>query len=196
MLKTFYSQNFAQSISRPFIFIDNDCLNYVYDHAVLLNELTDDFGLKKLFIYPFTEFEFLRDISLLEIRLLKQQFIENPFFSKISTDLHMKNLPKFIENALLLSKIYTQEKYTGKSSFVDLLLAGMLMAIKNKGALITGNRKDFPSCIFDTLGTINLEFDHDDHKIIYVLAFNKDKFEECNNKLQEADKKQSQKILR
>lgn len=195
MLKTFYSQNFQEATStKPFIFIDNDCLKYVYDHAVLLKELTEDFGIKKLYIYPFTEFEFLRDIPVLAIRLYKQKFIENPLFSKISSKLHMEHLPKFIENALLLSKIYAQEKYIGKSSFVDLILAGMLMAIKDKGAIITANRKDFPACIFDTLATINLEFDQDDHKVICILAFNKERFEKCNKKLEEADCKQTLKI--
>lgn len=120
MLKTFYSQNFQEAISKQFVFIDNDCLNYVYDHAILLKELTDNFGLKNLYIHPFIEFEFLRNTPDLEIRLNKQKFIENPFFSKISSKLHMEYLPSFISNALLLSKIYVREKYCGDSSFEEL----------------------------------------------------------------------------
>lgn len=203
MLKTYYSSNFQIAILKPYIFVDNDCLKFFYDHAILLKELTEDFGLKKLYIYPFTEFEFLRNIPILEIRLLRQKFIENPLFSKISTELHMKFLPKFIENALLLSKIYVQEKYCGESSFIDLVLAGMLMTIKDKGAIITANRKDFPSCVFDTLATINLEFfpdkekvTQDDHKVIYMLAFNNNRFNECHNRLKEADYKQSNKLIK
>lgn len=195
MLKTFYSQNFQEAISGQFVFIDNDCLAHIYDHAILLKELTGDFGLKNLYIHPFVEFEFLRNTPVLEIKLNKQKFIESPLFAVISQRLYLEHLPNFITNALLLSKIYVQEKYSGASSFVDLVLAGMLMAAKNKGVMLTGNRKDFPACVFDTLATINLEFDQENHKVIYALAFNKEKFEKCNDMLKEADYKQAKKLI-
>lgn len=195
MLKTFYSQNFQEAISGKFVFIDNDCLNHIYDHANLLKELTGEYGLKNFYVHPFIEFEFLRDTPSFEIRLNKQKFIENPLFAIISQKLHLEYLPSFITNALLLSKIYVQEKYCGASSFVDLIVAGMLMAAKSKGVILTGNRKDFPACIFDTLATVNLEFDQENHKVIYVLAFNKERFEKCNDMLKEADYKQAKKLI-
>lgn len=61
--------------------------------------------------------------------------------------------------------------------------------------MITGNRKDFPACIFDTLATINLEFNQDNHKVIYVLAFNRESFEKCNNMLKESEYKQASKMI-
>lgn len=195
MLKTFYSQNFREAISGKFIFIDNDCLTHIYNHAILLKELTEEYGLKNFYVHPFIEFEFLRNTPTLKIRLNKQKFIENPLFAIISQKLYLEYLPSFITNALLLSKIYVQEKYFGDSSFVDLIVAGMLMAAKDTGVILTGNRKDFPACIFDTLATINLEFGQENHKIIYVLVFNKVKFEKCNDMLQEADYKQAKKLI-
>ena len=190
MPKTFYSQGFQEALSREYIFIDNDCLNEIYTNAILLKELSEDFALKKIYIYPFTEFEFLRNIPVLKIRQLKEKFIVSPFFGKISSDDHMKYLPRFIDNALLLSKLYALEKYKGDSSFIDLLLGGLLMSLPTSSAIITGNKKDFPSCVFDTLGVLNLELENDYYKTMFILAFNKDKFEKCNNKLEEADTKQ------
>ncbi len=195
MLKTFYNHNFTETLDKDFIFIDNDFLNELFSHEELLKVVTEEIGLKKIYVYPFTEFEFLREVNILESRIYKQKFVENPLFRKIEQDVHMKFLPKFIENALLLSQIYKQENYRGESSFVDLILAGLLMAVESSASIITSNKKDFPPCVFDTLGILNLEYGSGDCKAIYILAFNKEKFKNCNAKLQASHASQARKIL-
>jgi len=51
--------------------------------------------------------------------------------------------------------------------------------------LVTGNKKDFPSCIFDTLTVINIEQSGDNSMKPYcAIKFNKTKFDKCLRNLE------------
>jgi len=150
---------------------------------------------KKLNIYPFTEFEFLRDVFTPEIRVLKEQFLASTTFGHIKEEMHLKVFPQLFANALLLSKIFAQQN-TGKStgnnkgiSFVDLLLASLLMFLKDRAILITGNKKDFPSCVFDIVAVLNFEAEDGYVRAISVVKFNQAKFDKCYESLEKLDKK-------
>lgn len=131
----------------------------------------------------------------METRLIKERFLNSPLFKKISRELHLEFLPKFTDNALLLSSIYTLKQYKGASSYVDLILAGMLISLSGKGALLTGNAKDFPRCVFDVLSVINVDQEDGHMKAFCIVGFNKEKFEQCNKELKELDFRQTKKIL-
>lgn len=69
-------------------------------------------------------------------------------------------------------------------STVDLLLAGRVMYSATKPLLVTGNKKDFPTCIFDTLTTFNVEHVSDGSMQTFcVIEFNKNKFDNCLEEL-------------
>ncbi|HZE86964.1 MAG TPA: hypothetical protein VE090_02035 [Methylomirabilota bacterium] len=60
--------------------------------------------------------------------------------------------------------------------------------MKDIAILITGDKKDFPSCVFDTVGVVNYEETtnkgEDKIQSFYFVRFNKDKFDKCYKKLQ------------
>ncbi|MDO8515174.1 MAG: hypothetical protein Q7S14_01615 [bacterium] len=102
---------------------------------------------------------------------------------------HQEIFSKIQENALLLSKIYAHQNNSCTSSFVDLFLAGRLMLNWSNSLLVTGNKKDFPSVIFDTFGVINVEQKGDGSMRAYtLLSFNPEKFTKCFNLLKNLDK--------
>lgn len=168
------------------VFIDSDFLSLIYHDADLLKETVALLAGKQVYLYPFTEFEFLREVFAPQQRVLKEKFIAQPLFGHIKDDYHMKFLPKFLKNALLLSKIYAHQCGNNKknaSSFVDLLLASILMYLTNKSVLITGNKKDFPSCVFDTLSVLNTEQEDGCMRAICLIEFNQEKFGSCYKQL-------------
>ena len=166
--------------------VDNDFLGLLYHDEDILKGTLGLFSGKQIYLYPFTEFEFLRDVFTPEVRTLKEKFIAQSIFGHIKEDSHMKVFPKLLENALLLSKIFAHQTKKGNkntSSFVDLILAGFLMFLKDRVILITGNKKDFPSCVFDTLSVLNTEQEDDSMRAICIVAFNQNKFEACQKQL-------------
>lgn len=183
MSNLFFSKSLQEALLRKFIFVDSDVLGELFENNDLLKELPAYLGNNRLYVHPFTVFEFLRDVHFLEIRSLKQKFIDSSLFSEVGEETHLKSLPRFMENAMLLSQIYTHQNYKdrkGNSSFVDLILGAVLMALSDEGALITANYKDFPSCIFDTLAVFNSEQKDGQLKVFGLMAFNKTKFDKCS----------------
>lgn len=191
-----YSDNLQNTLLRPYIFVDNDVLKELQSNPSLVENLTAALNSRKLYVHPLTEFEFLRNISILETKLIKERFLNSFLFKKIGPETHLKFIPKFTDNALLLSSIYTLKQYKGDSSYVDLILAGMLMSLSDRGALLTGNAKDFPRCVFDVLSVINVDQEDDHMKAFCIVGFNKEKFDKCNKELKELDFRQTIKILK
>ncbi len=166
--------------------IDNDFPGLLYYDEDILKGTVGLFSEKRIYLHPFTEFEFLRDVFTSEVRALKEKFVAQPIFGHISQESHMKVFPKLLENALLLSKIFAHQAKKGNkntSSFVDLILAGLLMFLKDKAILIMGNKKDFPSCVFDTLSVLNAEQEDGSMRAICIMEFNRNKFDACQKQL-------------
>ena len=183
MIGFHYSDNLQNTLLRPYIFVDNDVLTELQSNPELVESLTSALNSRKLYLHPLTEFEFLRDIPFLELKLIKERFSNSSFFKKIGPETHLKFIPKFTDNALLLSSIYKLKQYKGNSSYVDLILGGMLMSLSDRGALLTGNAKDFPRCVFDVLSVINVDQDDGHMKAFCIVGFNKEKFDLCNKEL-------------
>ena len=186
-MKLFLDDHFSQVIQeRKAVFADNDFLGLIYHDEELLKEILTLLSGKRIYIYPFTEFEFLREVFDPKIRNLKEQFIDKSIFGHIKEEIHMRILPRIIKNAMLLSKIYAHQRRGGDkitSSFVDLFLAALLMFLSEKIVLITGNKKDFPSCVFDILSILNIEQEDGNMRAICVIKFNQEKFNSCNGQL-------------
>jgi len=59
--------------------------------------------------------------------------------------------------------------------------------------LITGNKKDFPSCVFDTVGIICIEEKSNGSiKPFTAIRLNYDKFDDCYEKLQALEDQETQ----
>lgn len=165
-----------EDLKGQYIFFDSDFLGVIFSDPELLKEsitLIDGFRV----IDGFTRLEFLRDVWLPEIREKKEEFLNSDIFCPIME--HQELFKQIKENALELSRLYAHENNSGKKgsvSTVDLLLAGTLMFYPNS-ILVTGNKKDFPSCIFDTKGVFNFEQGDGSMRAISLVKFNQDKFE-------------------
>ena len=122
--------------------------------------------------------------------ILKEEFVSSPTFGHIKEEVFLKVFPKLSANALLLSKIFAHQNLSKKNSnskaisFVDLYLSSLLMYLKNKAVLITGNKKHFPSCIFDVIGVINFEGEDEGIRALSIVEFNQEKFDGCYSSLE------------
>lgn len=169
-----------------YIFIDNDFLGKLFESESLLKYIVKTLPSSIFLIDPYIELEFRRDVFLPEQRILKEKFVNIPIFEAVPD--HPEIYKKIQVNALLLSQIYAHQNENG-ASLVDLILAGRLMNAPFTSLIITGNRKDYPSCIFDNIAIINLENTNGSAQPFYVISFNKDKFNGCYESFIKLEKK-------
>ncbi|MBU1085752.1 MAG: hypothetical protein ABIJ43_03025 [Candidatus Beckwithbacteria bacterium] len=188
----FVSGIFRKKVEGLYVYLDNDFLSALFKDEELLKQVNDVLSGGNLLIDPFTKFEFLRGTYIPKEVKTSKDFIEQPGF--ITAPNRQEIFLKIQENALLLSTIYShknisKKKNSGGLSIVDLFLAGRLMLNWSKTVLITGNKKDFPRCVFDVLGVINFEQEGDGSMRVYSLVqFSKEKFESCYGELKKIEK--------
>ncbi len=156
-MEIFLSDKILSVLANKQVFIDNDYLSLMFQNEEVFKKSLEIFSKSTLFIDPYTEFEFLRDIYVPADRIMREQFLSYGVF--VPALKHQEIYSKIQENALLLSKLYAHQNSKTHPSSIDLLLAGRLMYHKSNICLISGNKKDFPSCIFRTSGVISLEKD-------------------------------------
>ena len=160
-----------------YVLLDNDYLAMIFGDEELLSASLQLMGEGTfLAVDSITRIEFLREVWLPEIRGKKEKFLEDAIFSVLTT--HDEHFDVIKENALELSRIYAHQKVKSGISFVDLLLAGILMFYSN-GVLVTGNKKDFPNCIFDIIGVLNFEQKDGCVRSIAFVELNRGKYAEC-----------------
>ncbi|MFH1827025.1 MAG: hypothetical protein ABH812_01155 [bacterium] len=191
-MKILTSSKIASATENKYIFFDNDFLSELFHDEEVFKEVLNIFPNNPLVVDPLTKFEFLRSVFLPSQTNLKKAFIEKDIFAPAT--LYQEIFKKLQDNALLLSKIYAHQdrnRGTAKYSFVDLFLAARLMFQYNIALLVTGNKKDFPSYLFEVIGVINIEQADGIMKPYTVLRFNNDKFKKCNDELTSLQKKNS-----
>ncbi|MBU1046563.1 hypothetical protein KKH36_02170 [Patescibacteria group bacterium] len=177
----FLNKSDISFLKNHYLFLDNDFLSMLFYKNDFLKDFISIFNNSEisLLIDPFVEFEFLREVFLPKQQKLKENFLSEDFFTSVEN--HQEVFLKLQENAILLSRIYAHQNNNNKktgSSFVDLFLAARSMLLKNS-CIITGNKKDFPLFVFDTLAVLNLEEDEGSLKSFCVLKFNEKKFSSC-----------------
>lgn len=178
-MKTFF--NLPPNVSEQYVFLDNDFLSKLFSNPSIFKEFSSKFQEGYILNDPMVEFEFLRDIYIPEQRKLKREFLDLPLFGPVIN--HQEVFVQIQENALLLSRIYAHENQKGRSSLVDLLLAARIMLNPTRNLLFTGNKKDFPSTIFNLIGTIDVEQNDDSVQAYSLLEFDVEKFDSCLEKL-------------
>jgi len=181
------SANESRGFKGRYVYLDNDFLSVLYKNEGVFVSIIKLFHESFLFVDPLTKFEFLRGIYVPGEKGLMEEFIDGFEMATNHNDV-FQNLQK---NALDLSLIYSHKGRTQGVSTVDLLLAGRIMHNKQTNPLlITGNRKDFPSFIFDTKTILNIESTKTDEvKTFSVIEFNKNKFDECKKDLEKVSKR-------
>jgi hypothetical protein len=178
-----------------YLLLDNDFLSEVFWDEEVLNEFLNIFESNYFLIDPLTKFEFLRDIFEPKQRKLKEAFISHEIFLPVPN--RQEIFMKLWENAMLLSILYSHNGSASKS-MVDLFLGARCMLNAGSILVVTGNKKDFPSSIFDICAVINIEQNNGVIKPYCVLRFNKEKFENCQakiKKLEERYEKSIEKLL-
>ena len=165
-----------EDLQGNYVFLDNDFLGIIFEDDELLRTSMQLLSGSYITIDGFTRLEFLRDVWLPEIRDKKELFLANTdIFSPVAE--HQIIFEAMRENALELSRLYAHKKRAGVS-MVDLLLAGRAMMIEHS-IIITGNKKDFPSFIFDVVGVTNFEQNDGTMRSISAVKFNRTKYAEC-----------------
>jgi hypothetical protein len=187
MEQLFESEKVKDVLKNKYIYLDNDFLSVLYHYKNIFSQSLSILGLGIPMVDSFTKFEFLRDVFIPQERTWMEDFIDSSIFSEPIN--HNDIFQKIQTNGMILSRIYSHQGKTNGISTVDLLLAGRLM-YANKALLITGNKKDFPSCIFDTLGVVSIENKkNESFQPFCIIEFNKDKFEKCEKDLEKINRK-------
>jgi hypothetical protein len=189
LLKT---EHFSKSLEGQSVYIDNDFLSFVFKYIHFYEEIRSLLEFSTVLIDPFTEFEFLRDIYDPKMRTLREQFLRKAPFHLPSPDFPLQKGTQ--ENALILSKIYALKGRSKGISFVDLMLSGRAMAQK-KALILSGNKKDFPSFVFEAKGVLNFEDDGiSENKSFWLVSYSEQKFTLCYQHLKEVEKFQSKEL--
>lgn len=186
--------NQVLGIEGKYIYLDNDFLKALSEDDNFAQSIYRLLAKGYLAIDNLVRLEFLRDIFIPDQREEKEKFIINNNFFKQSI-LHPETFIEQQNNALLLSRMYQQQiqktkKNTGcHASPVDLLLASRIMLNYERELLITGNKRDFPSCIFDIIHIFPHELPQGNIVPFCLIKFNKNKFDKCFKELLELESK-------
>ena len=162
------------SPSGKLVYFDNDILFLFFTYIELNDGVFAYCKQGEAIIDPLTRFEFLRDLYDPRQLKIKEQFLASFLIATTQAE-----QVKFIQgNALTISRIYAirKKEHIAKPSYVDLMLAARIMGFAKSSILVTGNRKDFPSCLFDIEALISFEEQNGIIRNVYVLTFNELKF--------------------
>ncbi|MFA6007577.1 MAG: hypothetical protein WC784_02940 [Candidatus Shapirobacteria bacterium] len=149
------ASNTAEVVSNKYLLVDSDFLGELYGNYSFLEKLQSIAINSNLMLDNMVAFEFLRDVFDPKIAESKAKFLDQEIFNR--TNNHPENFEKIQENALLLSKIYAHNGKSKGVSTTDLYLAARIMTLPINSLLITGNKKDYPSCIFSLKTIISFE---------------------------------------
>lgn len=196
-MKFFLNPEEVSSIKDKYIFTDSDFLGILFQDEEALTQILELFSDNYLIVDPLIKFEFLRDVFLPAQRILREEFISNEKVF-LPAETHPESLKKIQGNAILLSQIYSHKRTKANPSVADLFLAGRVMNYLENSVLITGNRKDFPACVFRIITVLNYEQKGDGSiRSFPVLGLDKEQFKKCEedlNKIQRETIKEIEKI--
>ena len=181
-MKVFYSHGL--DLNARIVFLDSDFLGILFSSTKVLDSFFGKYPSTQLIIDPLIEFEFIRDVFLPEQYMARKEFLNPNVFIPALDNLQI--FKALEDNAINLSRIYKHQQVKSSSSTVDLFLAARLMHISQYNPLfITGNSKDFPSCVFEVKGIITTYLEKESASQSWnVLSFSKEKFIKCYKELE------------
>ena len=174
--------NIESDLENKYVLLDTDFLGTIYKDKELLTGFLTLTRKSNLMLDPMVVFEFLRDVFLPTEAFAKENFVNDELFSP--TNNYTTVFTKIQNNALLLSKIYAHNGRSKGVSTTDLYLAARLMTLPSNSVLITGNKKDYPLCVFSLLSVINVENRSDESIGCYsILKLDQAKLQKAHQKL-------------
>lgn len=177
-----FSRGIENAIKGKYIFLDTDFLNVLFHNTDVLKQITNLTTDSFLHIDELTQFELLRGVFEPKKVQMLTDFMENDSF--IPIHFHQTQFQQIKNNAITLSRIFSMKAKSKTSSLADLYLAGRVMMNPHQNVILTGNKKDFPSCVFDTTGVISAESNGDTIQSFCVMQFSTTKFTEALSRLQ------------
>lgn len=189
-MKVIASNGLDKLIENKQLLLDNDFLGCLFSDSSVFQKVKFICASGSFLLDPLTRFEFLRGIYVPKLRIVSEEFIKQPFFFPAVN--HQTVFMKQEVNSLLLSQLYSHNNCGQGCSFVDLFLGARLMLLSKRAVLITGDKKHFPSCIFDLMGVISVEMiikDNETFRNFAVISFNEEKFSRCYSELEKLDEK-------
>ena len=183
-----YTTSNASTISN-YLLLDNDFISELFRDSEILKEFLSIYKETIFLIDPLIKFEFLRDVFEPKQRRIKKAFISQSIFLPIYDT--QEDTVKLRENAMLLSIIYSHKGHNrnSKISLVDLFLGSRCMLNAPSLQVITGNKKDFPTSVYDIIKIINIEQNDGIIKPYSLLKFNKEKFNKYYKEVQKLEEK-------
>ncbi len=191
-----HSAELDKKIENKYLYLDTNFLSYLfYNGSAFKDFITLTENRCHILIVNTTKFEFLRDIHIPKIRIEMEKFILNEMFYPAieHSDLHIEQE----KIAMVLSKIYSINMRGKGVSYVDLLLGAHLAYYykQQNRILITQNINDFPSYVFDPIGTISFESTgKSETSTFWFLTFNIKNFEHSCIRLANADKQYKEEL--
>lgn len=173
----------TEKIAGKYLYLDTDFLSKILDDGEALKSFVVLTNRSYIVIEPNIKFEFLRNVYLPEKRMALEKFIDNDELFYRAID-HQTIFSQQRANALTLSYVYAQNGCKS-ASLVDLFLAGRALIENPRALIVTGNRKDFPSTIFNAIGYLNYEERDGQIRAFAVLEFSKGKYDEAIRRWQQ-----------
>lgn len=189
--KWFSSDESRFGIENKELFLDNDFLNRIYKDEVVFKKFVVTFSKSFFIVEKLVSFEFLKSLFMPADIDPRIKFLDSGLF--LPATMHQTQFRKILDNAIVVSQIYGNTNYPGKlkpnPSFIDLYLTGRLFLNPQNKLLITGNKRDFPPTVFDTIDVITIENEVNAELFtFYLLKPNETKFKNCEKKLKKAKK--------
>lgn len=177
-MKLIAGSEIEKVLENKYILLDSDFLGKLYEDVEFLGKFLEISSKSHLWLDQMVSFEFLRDVFDPKYEIAKSKFLNGESFNQTTN--HQSIFKEIQENALLLSKIYAHKGKSKGVSTTDLYLAARILLFPESSLLITGNRKDYPSCVFDLISIIGVENKKDESIACYsVLQFNYKNFNKC-----------------
>lgn len=182
------NQNIFDVLQNNYLILDSDFLGKLFDEPEFLEDFLLVSKASSILLDPFIAFEFLRDVFDPEIKKLKEVFLDSDFFNPATN--HSDLFLKIQEQALILSKIYAHNNRSKGVGTIDLFLAARLLKSPVNTLIITGNKKDYPSCIFNIKAVLNIEDQNSESvRCFSVVELDREKLKKCYDNLLKIESK-------
>lgn len=184
-MTAFYDPSFTKSIEHRKLVVDTNILAICSTDLLFLKSFKAIFEKNYLLLDPVVRLEFLKGTQTASLFKKKEQFLEfNAFYNMPD---HQELFTKVNTNALNIARIYAHHKTEIKLG--DTLIISRLMLYPDY-LLVTEDKNDYATMLFNRLGVISLEHETLNHPIeklalqhMSVLQFDFDKYQSCLTKL-------------
>ncbi len=186
-MAAFYNIPDLEKINRYHLVIDTNIVALCSSDEIFLQSFLEIFKKSNRLLDPIIKLEFLRGTQTDSLYKKKLKFLEFHEFYDMPDHYEIYNKVK--DDTYNIARIYSHHK-NPDIPLGDLFITSRLKYYSDTHLLITLDQQDFSTLLFDRLAVVSIETSpiKTDRKStslmhIVVLQFNKEKYEECLNKL-------------